>query len=97
MLRPLLLMLALGCSNSLPAPAPDMARDLAVARDLTTGGGCQKDGDCRTFSNFCEGCFCNALLVSDPDPPCNGMMVSCLLDPCDGKVVHCNGGVCVTE
>ena len=29
---------------------------------------CYSDSDCRLFSNYCGGCNCNALTVTEPDP-----------------------------
>jgi hypothetical protein len=92
MLRRLVLLLLLGCSQ----PPASVTNDLAPSRDLSSRG-CQKDADCRLYSSTCDGCFCLQLLLSDPDPVCSGMMVSCFADPCAGRVVRCNGSVCVAK
>lgn len=52
--------------------------------------GCATDADCRTFSDYCTGCDCRALLVMDTDPVCSGPGVRCFADPCGGKVATCD-------
>jgi hypothetical protein len=55
-----------------------------------TGGGCTTDADCRTFSNYCDGCACDALGTGDADPVCGGTTVSCFADPCMNVEARCD-------
>jgi hypothetical protein len=57
-------------------------------------GGCKQDTDCRTFSDYCTGCDCRALLKSDKDPTCSGPGVRCIADPCRDKRAVCKNGQC---
>jgi hypothetical protein len=57
-------------------------------------GACGADADCRTFSDYCTGCDCRALAVTDPDPVCPGPGVQCLIDPCFNKAAFCSAGTC---
>ena len=59
-----------------------------------TSGHCSFDNDCRTFSNYCDGCSCRALGVSEPDPVCDGTLVQCFVDPCLEFEAYCRGGQC---
>jgi hypothetical protein len=56
---------------------------------------CRTDADCRLFDNYCDGCACDALNVSSPDPFCGGTLVECFREPCGGLVAACQGGKCV--
>ena len=56
---------------------------------------CHADADCRAFSNYCDGCACDALAVGEKDPVCNGMAVQCFADPCLNKTAACSAGQCV--
>jgi hypothetical protein len=60
---------------------------------------CRRDADCRLFSNYCDGCSCQALLVSEPDPVCKGTIVNCLVDPCRGYTAVCekSTGTCMKQ
>jgi len=55
---------------------------------------CTTDADCRLYDNYCDGCACNALSTSSPDPFCSGTIVNCFAQPCGGKTAVCKGGVC---
>jgi hypothetical protein len=55
-----------------------------------TGSTCTANSDCRTFSDYCTGCNCDALATSDPNPPCSGPGVSCFADPCRGHTAVCD-------
>lgn len=58
---------------------------------------CEEDADCRLFSFPCDGCFCIALRVDEPDPICDGSLVDCLVDPCDpafNLTAFCNSNAC---
>jgi hypothetical protein len=59
-----------------------------------SAGNCTTDADCRTFSNYCDGCACNALGTTDADPVCTGTTVACFADPCMGKTAACVAGTC---
>jgi hypothetical protein len=51
---------------------------------------CTVAADCRTFSNYCGGCACDALGAGKPDPVCEGGTASCLVDPCQGHTAACD-------
>jgi len=55
---------------------------------------CRTDSDCRTFSDYCEGCDCLALGRCDPDPVCKTEGVQCLVDPCSNQQAVCTAGRC---
>jgi len=56
---------------------------------------CSTDADCRLFDDYCDGCACEALSVSSPDPFCSsGNYVQCFAQPCGGKVAVCKAGLC---
>lgn len=55
-----------------------------------SAGQCLSDADCRTFSNYCDGCSCEALAVSAPDPTCDGTLVQCFVDPCFDQSAVCD-------
>ena len=55
---------------------------------------CQKDDDCRLFSDYCTGCDCRALGKTDKDPTCAGPGVRCLVDPCGNRMAICQAGKC---
>ena len=52
--------------------------------------GCQTDADCRTYSNYCDGCACDALTVNELDPVCLGAIVQCFADPCRNQIAVCD-------
>jgi hypothetical protein len=56
---------------------------------------CATDADCRTFSNYCEGCACQALSSSEKAPACDGKIVPCFADPCGNQQAVCKAGQCV--
>ena len=58
---------------------------------------CHADADCRAFSNYCDGCACDALAAGENDPVCSGHVVQCLVDPCGGKKAICKAGQCVLD
>ncbi|HVR60776.1 MAG TPA: hypothetical protein VMU50_02705 [Polyangia bacterium] len=70
------------CTKQLCPPSPPAAE-------------CKADADCRAFSNYCDGCACDALAVGEKDPVCNGMAVQCFADPCLNKTAACSAGQCV--
>lgn len=55
---------------------------------------CTTDADCSTFSNYCDGCNCEALSSSSAAPICGGTVVNCFADPCMNQSAVCNAGVC---
>lgn len=55
---------------------------------------CKADADCRLFANYCDGCGCQALSSSNPDPFCSGTTVACFAYPCMNKTAVCQGGTC---
>jgi len=55
---------------------------------------CTSDADCRTFSDYCTSCACDALSVNDKDPTCSGPGVRCLVDPCASYTAVCVNGSC---
>jgi hypothetical protein len=62
--------------------------------------GCTSDADCRTFSNYCDGCSCNALSSTTLDPLCASTQVSCFADPCMNLEARCDvatGACTLTE
>lgn len=67
----------------------------ACIPDKTNGaaGKCSTDADCRIVSDYCGGCFCDALSKSQPDPSCVST-VKCAMDPCTGHSASCVGGFC---
>ena len=58
-------------------------------------GQCTTDTDCRSFSDYCTGCDCRALSMSDLDPTCTGPGVRCFADPCMDKTAVCANGLCM--
>jgi hypothetical protein len=92
-----------GGSVDAPAPGPDARTDSgatsgsdsgsdAAPDSGSTGGGgtCSTPSDCRTYSNYCGGCSCNALAVSEPNPACDAGVGSCLVDPCTSHTATCD-------
>ena len=62
------------------------------------GAACILAVDCRTFSNYCGGCACDALGVHAPDPVCDGGTVSCFTNPCAGHTAACGpAGRCILQ
>lgn len=59
------------------------------------GPECTYDADCRTFSNYCDGCECLALGQNEPNPVCKGDIVACFVDPCRNQTARCEAGQCV--
>jgi hypothetical protein len=53
------------------------------------------DADCRTFSNYCDGCACEALAAGEKEPACDGKIVACFADPCANQAATCKAGQCV--
>lgn len=66
----------------------------ACVPNTTPPSGCTTDADCRTFSDYCTGCACDALSTSQPDPVCTGPGVRCFADPCGGQTAVCLNGSC---
>jgi hypothetical protein len=58
-------------------------------------GECATDADCRTFSNYCDGCGCEPLASSEKEPACSGKLVACFADPCGTQKAVCKAGQCV--
>ena len=58
---------------------------------------CVTDADCELFSNYCDGCSCEALTAGSPPPPCSGTQVLCFVDPCWMQTAACNAGECVVS
>ena len=59
-------------------------------------GACSSDADCRLVSNYCGGCFCDALSKNQQDPTCIST-VKCFTDPCMNHSVACVAGVCAVQ
>ncbi len=100
-LRRLLLvgLLALACSSSKEPDAKEPQSSAqppppASASSSAPLVNCQTDADCRAFSDYCTGCNCRALSITEPDPACDGPGVRCLVDPCQNAQVGCNQGRC---
>jgi hypothetical protein len=55
---------------------------------------CVADSDCRSVSNYCEGCQCLSIGALELEPACHGQIVACLLDPCREKHAGCVNGAC---
>src|SRR5262245_60954256 len=75
------------------SPPPEPAPPAPLPPPPT--GACNADSDCRLFSNYCDGCACDALGPRDRDPVCNGKPAQCLVDPCASKIAVCKAGQCV--
>lgn len=58
--------------------------------DPAPAAGCTTDADCRTFSNYCDGCACAALSSGESDPTCSGTTVACFADPCMNMDAVCD-------
>lgn len=56
---------------------------------------CSSDADCRTASNYCGSCSCEALAPGEEPTRCD-VPVLCVMDPCDFMVAVCDRGTCVT-
>jgi hypothetical protein len=56
---------------------------------------CATNADCVAFSNYCNGCSCNAVPVGAGAPKCTGRIVSCFLNPCRNATAVCQVGKCV--
>lgn len=87
------------CNPSCGICAPMGAMCIQLACAPPTTGGCTTDADCRTFSDYCTGCNCDALSASEPDPLCSGPGVRCFADPCMGHAAVCDTatGACVLQ
>ncbi len=57
---------------------------------------CQRDADCRLFSDTCTGCDCRAIPTSAEAPLCSGPGVRCFADPCEKHKAVCRAGRCST-
>jgi hypothetical protein len=88
----LALLLLLGCSRRAPV---DTVADARTAVD--SGAACASDADCRLFDDYCTGCNCRPLRVSDRDPVCAGPGVRCFAQACLNKVAACERGACVVR
>jgi hypothetical protein len=69
---------------------PSDARQDSTRAGDAGGPPCTVASDCRTFSDYCGGCTCEALAASQPDPACDGGIVACLVDPCQGHSTVCD-------
>lgn len=74
---------------------PQVCYGVCEAPPAAAAPGCKTDADCRTFSNYCGGCGCDALAASAPDPKCAERPVNCVMNPCQDKVARCLEGACV--
>jgi eight-cysteine-cluster-containing protein len=63
----------------------------------TAGSGCDIDDDCVLYSNYCDGCTCEALLKNEREPVCTGTLVTCFVDPCLNHIAACVNGACVSR
>jgi hypothetical protein len=80
------------CCNSscgICTPPDGACIDLYCAPAPATTG-CNVDADCTTFSNYCDGCSCQALFNGTPEPLCAGTTVSCFADPCMNVAAYCD-------
>jgi hypothetical protein len=78
-------------SDSAVTPGSDSGPDAASDSGSTSGGGtCSSPSGCRTYSNYCGGCTCDALGVSAPNPTCDASLGSCLVDPCTSHTAVCD-------
>jgi len=77
------------------APAATASAPTAPAASAPLSINCRTDADCRAFSDYCKGCHCRALSVTEPDPVCSGPGARCLVDPCKNVQVGCSQGRCV--
>jgi hypothetical protein len=69
----------------------DVSALVDAGNEADAGGSpCANAAACRTFSNYCGGCTCQALGTSEPDPPCDAGTVTCLLDPCRSHTAACD-------
>lgn len=59
-------------------------------QQVCTATGCASDADCLVYSNYCDGCTCEALLTTDPIPVCTTTIVRCIADPCMGHTAACD-------
>ncbi|HVJ18754.1 MAG TPA: hypothetical protein VM686_25205, partial [Polyangiaceae bacterium] len=83
-------------SPTAPEPSAEAPKPRPSASPAPAAS-CQKDADCRAFSDYCTGCDCRALSVTDPDPKCDGPGVRCFADPCLNVKVACDNGRCVAR
>ncbi len=58
---------------------------------------CRTNADCRLYDNYCDGCACQALSTSSPDPVCGGTIVACFVQPCMNKTAVCKAGTCAVQ
>ena len=69
-------------------------RRASCVADTPNPSTCTSDADCRLYDNYCNGCSCEALSLTDPDPVCNGTIVACVVQPCGGQTAVCLNGTC---
>ena len=84
--------LAGGCRWDCPRCTPGMEICPKYACALTCNGrnACASDDDCATFSNYCNGCACDAVTVEAyPKDQCPNP-VACFRDPCSNQAAVCN-------
>ncbi len=78
---------------------PQVCYGVCAKKDAPTKaaieGGCASDADCRTFSDYCEGCNCRVLAKGAAAPKCKSKPVNCLVDPCQMQRAACVKGACV--
>jgi hypothetical protein len=55
---------------------------------------CKADADCRTYSDYCEGCNCRVLAKGEDAPKCATKPVNCIADPCMRQRASCVKGRC---
>jgi hypothetical protein len=73
-------------SSASDAGAPDAPLDSSASSSAS----CSSASECRTFSDYCGGCACDALGKNDPDPTCDADTVSCFVDPCRDRSATCD-------
>lgn len=84
--------LAGGCRWECPKCTPAMQVCPKYACHLVCNGhnACASDADCATFSNYCNGCACDAVTVDAyPKDRCPNP-VECFRDPCGDRAAVCN-------
>ena len=65
----------------------------------TGGSKCQSDADCYLAADYCTGCNCSALQITQSVPACSGPGVRCFADPCLTHSTTCdvNSGKCLLQ
>jgi hypothetical protein len=79
-----------GCCGCPPDAGKDGEGDAPDVSDASDSGECSSPSDCRTFSDYCGTCKCDALRKDRPSPTCDGGTVACFVDPCMGYKATCD-------